>query len=115
MLFVLGATLTLLPAVLVKLDRKINRFALPWLDHLGAPICAIFARWGEQLWRLKPAVWGVASLTVLLIWRAAPIVGLRTAMPSVSVLADDSSAKLGYHEIAEVRSAPAHPACSSRS
>jgi RND superfamily putative drug exporter len=97
-LFVLAATLTLLPAVLVTLDHKINRLALPWLgqrEHRSAR----FARWGEQLWA-RPAAWGVASLTVLLLL-AAPIVGLRTAMPSVTVLPHDSSAKLGYHEIAE--------------
>ena len=97
-LFVLGATLTLLPAVLVTLDHRINRFALPSLGHREHR-SARFARWGERLWA-KPAAWGLASLTVLLIL-AAPIVGLRTAMPSVTVLPDDSSAKLGYHQIAE--------------
>jgi RND superfamily putative drug exporter len=97
-LFVLGATLTLLPAVLVTLDNRINRFALPWMRH-GAHRSPRFARWGERLWA-KPAGWGLASLVVLLTL-AAPIVGLRTAMPSVTVLPDDSSAKLGYHEIAE--------------
>ena len=42
-LFVLGATLTLLPAVLVTLDHRINRFALPWLRHRRTPISAIRA------------------------------------------------------------------------
>ena len=97
-LFVLGATLTLLPVVLVTLDHRINRLALPWLSHREHRSPG-FARWGERLWS-KPAVWGLASLAVLLIL-AAPILGLRTAMPSVTVLPDDSSAKLGYHEIAE--------------
>jgi len=97
-LFVLGATLTLLPAVLITLDHRINRFALPWLGHREHR-SARFARWGERLWA-KPAAWGLASLTVLLML-AAPIVGLRTAMPSVTVLPDGSSAKLGYHQIAQ--------------
>jgi RND superfamily putative drug exporter len=97
-LFVLGATLTLLPAVLVTLDHRINRFALPGLGHREHR-SAGFARWGERLWA-KPVAWGLASLTVLLIL-AAPVLGLRTAMPSVTVLPDDSSAKLGYKEIAE--------------
>ena len=96
-LFVLAATLTLLPAVLVTLDHRINRFALPWLGQ-GEHRSPRFARWGERLWA-KPAAWGLASLTVLLLL-AAPIVGLRTAMPSVTVLPDDSSAKLGYHQLA---------------
>jgi RND superfamily putative drug exporter len=97
-LFVLGATLTLLPVVLVTLDHRVNRFALPWLSH-GEHRSLRFARWGERLWA-KPAVWGVASLAVLLML-AAPILGLRTAMPSITVLPDDSSAKPGYQKIAE--------------
>jgi len=97
-LFVLGATLTLLPVVLVTLDGRINRFALPGLSHREYR-SASFARWGERLWA-RPVAWGLASLTVLLVL-AAPVLGLRTAMPSVTVLPGDSSARLGYHQIAE--------------
>ena len=55
-LFVLGATLTLLPAVLVTLDRRINRFAVPWLSHREHR-SPRFARWGERLWA-NPVAWG---------------------------------------------------------
>ncbi len=36
--FVLGATLTLLPLVLFKLDHRINKLALPWVQHRRAPL-----------------------------------------------------------------------------
>lgn len=92
-LFVLAATLTLLPLVLFKLDHRINKFALPWV-HTGEHRSAKFAAWGERLWK-RPVAWGLASLIVLLAL-AAPIVGLKTAMPSIKVLPEDSSARIGY-------------------
>lgn len=97
-LFVLGATLTLLPVVLVGLDHRLNRMSLPWLSS-GEHRSSRFARWGALLWR-RPLVWGLASLAVLLAM-AAPILGLRTAMPAVSMLPEDSSARVGYQQIAQ--------------
>jgi putative drug exporter of the RND superfamily len=91
--FVLGATLTLLPLVLFKLDNKINKFALPWV-HTGEHRSAKFAAWGERLWK-RPVAWGLASLVILLVL-AAPILGLKTAMPSIKVLPEDASARIGY-------------------
>ena len=91
--FVLGATLTLLPLVLFKLDNKINKFALPWV-HTGEHRSAKFAAWGERLWK-RPIAWGLASLVILLVL-AAPILGLKTAMPSIKVLPEDASARIGY-------------------
>ena len=49
-LFVLAATLTLLPAVLAKLGPRVDRLGLPWA-HSGEHRSARFARWGELLWR----------------------------------------------------------------
>ena len=92
-LFVLAATLTLLPLVLVKLDDRINKLALPWVragDHRSAK----FAAWGERLWK-RPVAYGLGSLLVLLVL-AAPILGLKTAMPSIKVLPEDASARIGY-------------------
>ena len=57
--FVLAATLTLLPLVLFKLDHRINKLALPWVKT-GEHRSARFAAWGERLWR-RPLVWGAAS------------------------------------------------------
>ena len=91
--FVLAATLTLLPLVLVKLDQRINKLALPWV-HTGEHRSPRFAAWGERLWK-RPLVWGLASLVVLLAL-AAPIIGLKTAMPSIKVLPEDASARVGY-------------------
>ncbi len=94
--FVLAATLTLLPLVLFSLDDKINRLSLPWV-HTGEHRSPIFARWGELLWR-RPVIWGVGS-TVVLVALAAPILGLTTAMPSIKVLPEDASARVGYEQV----------------
>ncbi|WP_342213574.1 hypothetical protein [Nocardia wallacei] len=47
---------------------------------------------------MAPLVWGLGSLVVL-IALAAPIVGLKTAMPSIKVLPADSSACVGYDQV----------------
>jgi putative drug exporter of the RND superfamily len=91
--FVLGATLTLLPLVLFKLDDRINKFALPWV-HTGEHRSAMFAAWGERLWR-RPVAWGLGSLVILLAL-SAPVLGVQTAMPSIKVLPADASARVGY-------------------
>ncbi|HEU5036836.1 MAG TPA: MMPL family transporter [Nocardioides sp.] len=91
--FVLAATLTLLPLVLAKLDLRINKLALKWV-HTGEHRSARFAAWGERLWR-NPWLYGAGALVVLLAL-AAPIIGLRTAMPSIKVLPEDASARVGY-------------------
>ena len=49
-LFVLAASLTLLPAVLAKLGSKVDALPLRWV-HSGEHRSARFARWGERLWR----------------------------------------------------------------
>ena len=49
-LFVLAATLTLLPAVLAKLGPKVDALALKWV-HSGEHRSARFERWGERPWR----------------------------------------------------------------
>jgi RND superfamily putative drug exporter len=95
-IFVLAATLTLLPLVLFKLDHKVNKFALPWV-HTGEHRSPKFAAWGERLWR-RPFAWGLASLVVLLAL-AAPLLGLKTAMPSIKVLPETASARIGYDQV----------------
>jgi RND superfamily putative drug exporter len=94
--FVLGATLTLLPLVLFKLDHRINKLALKWV-HSGEHRSPRFAAWGERLWK-RPLAWGLASLVVLLVL-AAPVLGLKTAMPSIKVLPEDASARIGYDRV----------------
>jgi RND superfamily putative drug exporter len=96
--FVLAATLTLLPLVLVKLDHRINKLSLPWVKA-GEHRSPAFAAWGERLWK-RPVAWGLGSLIVLLAL-AAPIIGLNTAMPSIKVLPEDASARIGYDVVQE--------------
>jgi RND superfamily putative drug exporter len=97
-LFVLAATLTLLPLVLFMLDERINTFALPWV-HTGEHRSPTFSAWGERLWK-RPFRWGLGSLVVLVLL-AAPIIGLKTAMPSIKVLPEDASARIGYAVVQE--------------
>ena len=96
--FVLAATLTLLPLVLFKLDHKINKLSLPWVKT-GEHRSPKFTAWGERLWK-RPVVWGLSALIVLLAL-AAPIIGLKTAMPSIKVLPEDASARIGYDLVQE--------------
>lgn len=91
--FVLGATLTLLPLVLARLDHRINKLSLPW-SKSGEHRSPKFAAWGERLWK-RPLAYGLASLVVLLAL-AAPVLGLKTAMPSIKVLPTEASARVGY-------------------
>ena len=97
-IFVLAATLTLLPLVLHLLDDRINKLSLPWV-HTGEHRSPKFAAWGERLWK-RPVTFGLAALVVLLAL-AAPILGLKTAMPSIKVLPDDASARVGYDLVQE--------------
>ena len=95
-IFILGATLTLLPLVLAKLDQRINKFALPWVN-VSEHRSPAFERWGERLWR-QPLRWGIAAL-VILVALAIPVFGLTTNMPSIKVLPTDSSARMGYDQV----------------
>ena len=94
--FVLAATLTLLPLVLFKLDHRINKFSLKWV-HSGEHRSPKFAAWGELLWR-RPVAFGLVALVVLLAL-AAPVFGLKTAMPSIQVLPEEASARIGYDQV----------------
>ncbi|HEX5984560.1 MAG TPA: MMPL family transporter, partial [Solirubrobacterales bacterium] len=80
--FVLAATLTLLPAVLAKLGPRVDKLGLPWA-HSGEHRSARFARWGETLWR-RPLLFGGLALLVL-VALALPVLDLRTGMPSIKV------------------------------
>ncbi len=94
--FVLAATLTLLPATLGALGDRVDALSLPWV-HAGEHRSKRFAAWGELLWR-RPLVFGAGALVVLLAL-AAPIFGLKTAMPSINVVPVSSSSSIGYAEV----------------
>jgi RND superfamily putative drug exporter len=95
-LFVLAATLTLLPAVLAKLGSRVDRLSLPWA-HSGDHRSTRFARWGERLWR-RPYLFGGAA-ALLLVVLTLPVLGLRTGMPSIKVVPSGDNSRLGYAEV----------------
>jgi putative drug exporter of the RND superfamily len=95
-LFVLAATLTLLPAVLAKLGPRVDKVSLPWV-HSGEHRSQRFARWGERLWR-RPVAWGAVAL-VTLVALALPVLGLDTGMPSIKVVPAGDQSRQGYEQV----------------
>ncbi len=95
-IFVLAATLTLLPAVLAKLGPKVDNLSLPWA-HSGEHRSPFFAAWGERLWR-NPLRYGVPALVVLLAL-AYPVTQLKTSMPSIKVVPTGDSSRIGYEQV----------------
>ncbi|MGW4532665.1 MMPL family transporter [Nocardia sp. NPDC004340] len=91
--FVLLATLTLLPAVLGALGKRVNAGSLPYVarQQHRSPL---FAKWGELLHR-RPWPFAIGSLLVL-IALAIPVTSLKVAMPSIQVVPEDSSVRQGY-------------------
>ena len=95
-LFVLAATLTLLPAVLAKLGPRVDRLSLPWVQS-GEHRSPRLARWGELLWR-RPYLFGGLAV-VALVALALPVLSMRTAMPSITVVPPDDQSRQGYEQI----------------
>jgi RND superfamily putative drug exporter len=95
-LFVLAASLTLLPVVLAKLGPKVDSLALPWA-HSGEHRSPRFERWAKRLWR-HPLRWGSAALVVL-VALAIPALGIDTGMPSIKVVPHHDSSRVGYAQV----------------
>ena len=95
-LFVLAATLTLLPAVLAKLGPRVDKLSLPWA-HSGDHRSPRFAKWGELLWR-RPLLFGGLAL-VALIGLTLPVLGARTGMPSIKVVPPGDHSRVGYQQM----------------
>jgi putative drug exporter of the RND superfamily len=96
--FVLAATLTLLPAVLARLGPRVDRLSPSWV-HSGDHRSPRFARWAERLWR-RPFAFGALALAVL-IALALPVTQLKTAMPSIKVVPSGDSSRQGYNQVQE--------------
>lgn len=97
-LFVLAATLTLLPAVLGKLGGKVDAGALPYAkrqEHRSP----LFTRWGELVHR-RPWPLAVGALGVLVLL-SIPVFGLKVAMPSIQVVPEDAAVRQGYEIVQE--------------
>jgi len=94
--FILLATLTLLPAVLAKLGPRVDKLSLKWV-HSGEHRSARFAAWGERLWRrpLPYAIVAVVALGAL----AVPVLGLDTGMPSIKVVPELDASRVGYTQV----------------
>jgi RND superfamily putative drug exporter len=95
-IFVLAATLTLLPAVLARLGPRVDKLALPWA-HSGEHRSARFAAWGERLWR-QPIRHGVVALAIL-VGLALPVTQLKTSMPSIKVVPTSDPSRIGYNQV----------------
>ena len=95
-IFVLAATLTLLPAVLTKLGPRVDKLALPWANS-GEHRSARFAAWGERLWK-RPVAYGALALAAL-IALAIPVTQLKIAMPSIKVVPTSDSSRVGYQQV----------------
>ncbi|HEX4699087.1 MAG TPA: MMPL family transporter [Actinomycetes bacterium] len=91
--FVLAATLTLLPAVLGVLGARVDALQLPWV-HAGEHRSARFERWAQRLWR-RPVGFGLLAVAALAVL-AAPVLGMRTGMPSITVVPRGDSSRVGY-------------------
>ncbi|MFI2231587.1 MMPL family transporter [Nocardia testacea] len=103
--FVLAATLTLLPAALGALGGRINAAALPYAkrqQHRSPR----FARWGELL-HAHPWPFAIGALAVL-IGLAIPVLGLKVAMPSIQVVPADAPVRQGY-ELVQRQLGPGAP------
>ena len=98
---VLAATLTLLPAVLGKLGTNINKGKIRLRRGLRpegeGPLDRMLHSWGKFLWR-HPFPAGAAAL-VLLLLAAAPIIGMRTNMPSITIVPPSANARVGYYQV----------------
>jgi RND superfamily putative drug exporter len=95
-IFVLAATLTLLPAVLARLGPRVDKLSLKWV-HTGEHRSPRFAAWGERLWR-RPVAYGAVALAIL-IGLALPLTQLKTSMPSIKVVPSSDSSRVGYNQV----------------
>ncbi|MFY0408393.1 MMPL family transporter [Solicola sp. PLA-1-18] len=91
--FVLAASITLLPAVLGKLGHRVDAARLP-LTKPQPHRSPRFAAWGHLVER-HPWPLGIAA-TLVLVALALPIIGLKVAMPSIDVVPADTGVRQGY-------------------
>jgi RND superfamily putative drug exporter len=94
--FILAATLTLLPAVLARLGGRVDKLALPWLSS-GEERSPRFAAWGERLWR-RPVAFGAVAV-IALVALSLPVLGLQTGMPSIKVVPEGDGSRVAYAQV----------------
>jgi putative drug exporter of the RND superfamily len=96
--FILAATLTLLPTVLAKLGPRVDKLSLPWV-HSGEHRSPKFAAWAERLWR-RPVAYGAVAVAVL-VALSIPVFGLQTGMPSIKVVPEGDGSRTAYTQVQE--------------
>ncbi|MGK2936837.1 MAG: MMPL family transporter [Solirubrobacteraceae bacterium] len=94
--FILAATMTLLPALLGKLGPKIDNISLPWV-HSGEHRSPKFAAWAERLWK-HPIAYGSVAL-IILVALTIPVFGLKTGMPSIKVVPEEDGSRIAYAQV----------------
>jgi len=94
--FILAATLTLLPAVLARLGPRVDKLSLPWV-HSGEHRSPKFAAWAERLWR-RPLAYGVVAVAAL-VALSIPVFGLQTGMPSIKVVPEGDGSRTAYTQV----------------
>lgn len=92
-IFVLAATLTLLPAVLGRIGAKVNGGSLPYAKRQQHR-SPMFAAWASLLHK-HPWPFGIGAVIVL-ITLVVPVFGLKVAMPSIAVVPEDAPVRQGY-------------------
>ena len=101
---VLAATLTLLPAVLGRLGTRVNSGRVRFRRGdpgraAGHRLDARLHAWGRLLWA-HPWPAGLAALAVLML-AAVPVIGLRTSMPSITIIPAAANARVGYEQVTD--------------
>ncbi|HVT68769.1 MAG TPA: MMPL family transporter, partial [Trebonia sp.] len=100
---VLAATLTLLPAVLARLGTRVDsgRVRAGRAGAAGRPHGYALEKrlhaWAQVVWR-HPVPAGLAALVVAGL-AAAPVLGLRTSMPSITIIPASANASVGYGQV----------------
>ncbi|KSU71401.1 hypothetical protein AS032_24525 [Rhodococcus qingshengii] len=92
-IFVLAATLTLLPAVLGRIGAKVNGGSLLYAKRQQHR-SPMFAGWASLLHK-HPWPFGFGALLIL-IALVVPVFGLKVAMPSIAVVPEDAPVRQGY-------------------
>ena len=92
--FVLLASLTLLPAVLAKLGPRVDRLALKWV-HSGEHRSPAFAAWARAALAASVAV-RHRRRSRSSSRSSLPVLGLKTGMPSIKVVPQEDTSRQGY-------------------
>jgi putative drug exporter of the RND superfamily len=100
-LFVMAASVTLLPALLGVVGRRIDRLGLPYrLRRAPADITrSPWYRWSRVLQR-RPALTATAAVLVLLVL-AAPVTGMRLGLTDASVRPETDTTRVAHDLINE--------------